>query len=134
MQDCIPVSIDINETIPTFCVMQNDGNSRRLLLTLSDCDNPDEKKINLSGHSARLFCLLPDGETNAVVDGAIVDAENGVVEFIITDELTVQEGSVQAQAIIAGGGQVLALRRFNFGVLPSLVGQDSIASWLSTVE
>lgn len=133
MQDCIPISIDINETVTTFCVMQHDGNSRRILLTLSDCDNPDEKKIDLTGHSARLFCQLPDGETNVTVDGTVVDAENGVVEFVLTDELTAQEGSVQVQAVLAGGEQVIALRRFSFGVLPSLVGRNDIDAWLSTL-
>ncbi len=134
MQDCIPVSIDINETIPTFCVVQNDGNSRRLLLTLSDCDNPDEKKINLTDHTARLFCHLPDGDTVVTVDGNVIDAENGVLEFVLTDEVTSQEGSVLAQAIIAGDEQIIALRRFNFGVLPSLVSQDEINEWLNNAE
>ncbi len=110
--------------------MQYDGNSRRVRITLSDCDNPDEKKINLSEHKTRLFCQLPDGETTAWVDGAVIDAENGVLEFVLTDEVTAQEGSVQAQAMVAGDDQVITLRRFNFGVLPSLVGQEYIDSWL----
>lgn len=134
MQDCIPVSVDVNEAIAAFCVMQHDDNSRKVRITLRDCDNPDEKKINLSGHSARLFCRLPDGETEASVDGAVSDAENGVIEFILTDEITAQEGSVQAQAVIAGNDQILILRRFTFGVLPSLVGKDEIAAWLSGLE
>lgn len=134
MQDCIPISIDINEAVGTFCVMQHDSRSRRILLTLSDCDNPDEKKINLSGHSARLFCQLPDGETYVTIDGTVTDAENGVLEFILTDEVTAQEGSVQAQAVIAGGEQVITLRRFNFGVLPSLAAQEEINAWLSGIE
>lgn len=113
--------------------MQHDGNSRRILLTLSDCDNPDEKKINLAEHSARLFCQLPDGETNAVIDGAVIDAENGVIEFVLTDEVTAQEGPVQAQAVVAGGEQVINLRRFTFGVLPSLVARDDIDIWLSSL-
>ncbi len=134
MQDCIPISIDINEAAATFCVMQHDGNSRRLQLTLSDCDNPNEKKINLSEHFARLFCQLPDGETNVTVDGAVTDAENGTIEFILTDEVTAQEGSVQAQAVLVCGDQIIALRRFTFGVLPSLVGQADLKAWLSEIK
>lgn len=134
MQDCIPISIDINETAAAFCVMQHDGNSRRIRLTLSDCDNPDEKKINLSEHSARLFCQLPGGDTNVWVDGSVTDGENGVLEFVLTDEITAKEGPVQAQAMVACGSQVIALRRFTFGVLPSLAGRDEIDSWLSELS
>ncbi len=114
--------------------MQHDDNSRRVRITLSDCDNPDEKKINLSEHKARLFCLLPDGETNVAVDGTVIDAENGILEFVLTDEITACEGSVQAQAVVAGAEQILTLRRFTFGVLPSLVTKEEISGWLSELE
>ncbi len=134
MQDCIPISIDINEAPATFCVMQHDDNSRRIMLTLNDCDNPDEKKINLSDHSARLFCLLPDGATAVALDGTITDAENGIIEFVLTDEVTAQEGSVQAQAVIVSGEQVFTLHRFTFGVLPSLVEKTELDAWLSALK
>ncbi len=131
MKDNIPISVDINEAPATFCVMQHDHNSRSIVMSLTDCDNPDEKKINLAAHNARLFCLLPDGETSVKLDGRIIDEENGVVEFLLTSAVTAQEGSVQAQAIVASGAQVLSLRRFTFGVLPNFVDKKTIDDWLA---
>lgn len=133
MQDCIPITIDINESASAFCVKQYDDNSRRVIMTLCDNDNPDERKVNLESHSVRLYCLLPDGQTYGSVDGAVIDPESGILEFVLTDEVTAQPGNVQAEVLVANGSQFLSLRRFNFVVLPSLADSEAVQSWRSSL-
>lgn len=130
MQDTIPVSIDINDTIQSFCVVQHDNGTRRVMITIFDTDNPDEQKVELTDHNVRLFCLLPDGETKVFIDGEVADAANGVVQFVLTSAVTQQEGAVQASVLLRDGENVISLRRFTFGVMPSFVTADDISSWI----
>lgn len=134
MQDTIPVSIDINETIQSFCVVQHDNGTRKVMITIFDMDNPDERKVELTDHCVRLYCLLPDGETKTFIDGEVVDEANGVVQFVLTDDVTQQEGAVQASVLLRDGENVISLRRFTFGVMPSFVTADDISSWIEEDE
>ena len=134
MQDTIPISIDINDIIQSFCVVQHDNGTRRVLMKILDVDNPDEQKVELSGHDVRLFCLLPDGETKAYIDGEVVDEENGVVQFVLNSAVTAQEGAVQASVLLRSGSNVISLRRFSFGVIPTFVTAGEISDWIEEDE
>lgn len=134
MQDCIPVSIDINDVPPTFCVSQFDNLSRRVILRIHDNDNPDETKINLTGHHVCLFCVLPDGETSVRIDGTVTDEENGEMQFLLTDAVTASAGAVQATPVICSGNDVISLRRFSFGVLPTAVEKEELDDWVESIQ
>ena len=83
MQDYIPRSIDINQTIPTVVVKQFDHNSRFLHVALTDIDlsDGDSDAFILQDCSAALY-IQPEGSDDPYavqfVAGDVADPENGI--------------------------------------------------------
>lgn len=88
--------------------VQGEVNSRTLIITLIDktantsyISNAEsvDRPIDLTGITARLYCIKPDG-TKTFSDGTITDAANGIVSFVLPYQATTSAGTIECQILL----------------------------------
>ena len=101
-------------------VKQYDNNSRRVQLSITDIDNPDEQIVNLQNHTVRAYFRLPDGSAE-FIDGEIVDPDDGRIAITIPGSVTQLVGTVECEVKISGADDntLLSLQTFTFTIVPS---------------
>ena len=135
-QDYIERNIDINESIKKITVKQYDSGSRVLYFKFTDKDNPKgkSKSIDLTNHSAKLYCKTPNDEL-VVVDGEVVDGENGTVSFTLEQSLTEFLGKIIAEVVLEIDEISLSSAIFEIEVIESVRGKaDNLITSQATVE
>ena len=135
-QDYIERNIDINESIKKITVKQYDSGSRVLYFKFTDKDNPKgkSKSIDLTNHSAKLYCKTPNDEL-VVVDGEVVDGENGAVSFSLEQSLTEFLGKIIAEVVLEIDEISLSSAIFEIEVIESVRGKaDNLITSQATVE
>lgn len=111
MQDYIPRSKDINQTIEPITVKQFDNNSRFLHVQFTDIDlAEDENVFDLENCTTKIY-IEPEGNTDPTkvnfVDGEIESAESGVVTFLLPGGVTQIPGDYNAEIWIYQGDETL---------------------------
>ena len=135
MQDYIPRSIDINQTIPTVVVKQFDHNSRFLHVALTDIDlsDGDSDAFILQDCSAALY-IQPEGndDPSAVqfVAGDVADPENGILTFLLPGGVTQVVGRYECEIWIYEGDEatrpVISTKPFALVVEKSIRNDSAI--------
>lgn len=105
--------------------VQGDINSRVLDVLLYDGGIP----YNLSGYTPRIVMRKPDG-TTIFNDGVIRDANNGRVEFELTNQALAMVGTLEVQIKIFDDAnkQILSSNIFNLFVTENLLDDDTVES------
>lgn len=111
MQDYIPRSKDINQTIEPITVKQFDNNSRFLHVQFTDIDlAEDENAFDLENCTTKIY-IEPEGNTDPTkvnfVDGEIESAESGIVTFLLPGGVTQTPGDYTAEIWIYQGDETL---------------------------
>lgn len=111
MQDYIPRSKDINQTIEPITVKQFDNNSRFLHVQFTDIDlAEDENAFDLENCTTALY-IEPEGNTDPeqvnFVNGDIESAESGIVTFLLPGGVTQTPGDYTAEIWIYQGDETL---------------------------
>lgn len=127
MQDYINRKADINDDIPSMTIKQYDNNSRKVYISLTDNDNPNEINVNMQGNKVRAYFLLPD-KSAEFVDGEIYNADEGIIAVTIPSSVTQQIGTVLCEISITStdNSTLLSLRTFNINILPSIRDDEAI--------
>lgn len=88
--------------------VQGESEGRTIIATLIDRAGQTDttfnaesidRPINLTGVTARLYCIKPDG-TKSFSDGTVTDATNGVASFILPYQATAASGDVECQILL----------------------------------
>lgn len=111
MQDYIPRSKDINQTIEPITIKQFDNNSRFLHVQFTDIDlAEDENAFDLENCTTALY-IEPEGNTDLTkvnfVNGNIESAESGIVTFLLPGGVTQTPGDYTAEIWIYQGDETL---------------------------
>ena len=111
MQDYIPRSKDINQTIEPITIKQFDNNSRFLHVQFTDIDlAEDENAFDLENCTTKIY-IEPEGNTDPTkvnfVDGEIESAESGIVTFLLPGGVTQTPGDYNAEIWIYQGDETL---------------------------
>lgn len=111
MQDYIPRSKDINQTIEPITIKQFDNNSRFLHVQFTDIDlAEDENAFDLENCTTALY-IEPEGNTDPTkvnfVNGDIESAESGIVTFLLPGGVTQTPGDYNAEIWIYQGDETL---------------------------
>ena len=96
----------------TFRIVEGEANSRVLNIQLFDATVP----INLERCLVLLFAVKPDS-TNSYIDCTIVDAEAGLIEVTLTDQIAAVDGIVDCWIeVIGNSGTSLRFAGMNIEV------------------
>ena len=135
MQDFIPKTIDINQSIGTVTVKQYDNNSRFLHVTIADADLSDgnSNAFIMQDCSAALY-IQPEGNSDPsdvnYLAGEIADAENGIVTFLLPGDVTQTVGRYECEIWIYEGNEqthpIISTKPFVLVVEKSIRNDEAI--------
>ena len=126
MQDCIYRQIDINSRILGITIKKYDYNTRRVCMALLDADNPDTKKVNLTGDEIKVRFQFSDGSIETIMGEVLDSPESGKIAFTIPSSVVEQTEDVKCEVLILGSKNSegkyttrLSLRTFDISLLES---------------
>lgn len=119
------LNIEINENVNDYITaVQQDSRSRFLDVMLFDNGVP----IDLTGHTARIYAIKPDGK-EVYNNGVITDAKNGRVQFELTSQTLAVSGLLNLQIILyRNNTEILSTNPFKLFILESLMSKNAIQS------
>lgn len=119
------LNIEINENVNDYITaVQQDSRSRFLDVMLFDNGVP----IDLTGHTARIYAIKPDGK-EVYNNGVITDAKNGRVQFELTSQTLAVAGLLNLQIILyRNNTEILSTNPFKLFILESLMSKNAIQS------
>lgn len=123
---------DINDDIKDKIeYIQLDNNSRILQFEVTDRTSTGNRDsgdyINLNGCNVWLIACKESGEP-VIIDGEILDADNGQFRFVLTEQALAETGEVKCQYVITSPDTRLSSREFTINVRPSLADDIKITS------
>lgn len=119
------LNIEINENVNDYITaVQQDSRSRFLDVMLFDNGVP----IDLTGHTARIYAIKPDGK-EVYNNGVITDAKKGRVQFELTSQTLAVAGLLNLQIILyRNNTEILSTNPFKLFILESLMSKNAIQS------
>lgn len=119
------LNIEINENVNDYITaVQQDSRSRFLDVMLFDNGVP----IDLTGHTARIYAIKPDGK-EVYNNGVITDAKKGRVQFELTSQTLAVAGLLNLQIILyKNNTEILSTNPFKLFILESLMSKNAIQS------
>ncbi|MDM0961625.1 BppU family phage baseplate upper protein [Clostridium perfringens] len=84
-------------------------------------------KFNLENKTVRIYAKKPDGK-EVFNDATIVDANEGMVEVQLTNQMLAKAGIIDAELVIYEGEQILSTMNFKITVEESFRNENSIES------
>lgn len=119
------LNIEINQNVNDYITaVQQDSRSRFLDVMLFDNGVP----IDLTGHTARIYAIKPDGK-EVYNNGVITDAKKGRVQFELTSQTLAVAGLLNLQIILyRNNTEILSTNPFKLFILESLMSKNAIQS------
>jgi hypothetical protein len=120
------IVIDIDGgTLTKIIAKQSDDKSRVLQFSIVNSGIP----INLSGHTVKIYASKPDGYP-VFNNATILDAVNGVISIVLTNQILAVSGDVQCELVILNNNNtvILSTKIFVLSVLPCVRNDQAIES------
>ncbi|WP_263453078.1 phage baseplate upper protein [Clostridium perfringens] len=123
MKSLNKLTLDISRQSYSNIVVKQRDNTRYLLVQILD----NCIKFNLENKTVRICARKPDGK-EVFNDATIVDANEGMIEVLLTSQMLAVPGIIDAELTIYEGQQILSTMNFKITVEESFRNENSIES------
>lgn len=128
------IDIDTMKETQSTNILFNQGDLNTAKLIIRVLHNGET--LNLSGYAVRIALMKVDGK-RVYQDCEIVDAQNGLVEVILTTQSLAAAGKVEGELSLSfGGNKKMISTKFSFQVEKSIMNSSAVESMndLSVIE
>ncbi|HFD2046051.1 TPA: BppU family phage baseplate upper protein [Clostridium perfringens] len=123
MKSLNKLTLDISRQSYSNIVVKQRDNTRYLLVQILD----NGIKFNLENKTVRICARKPDGK-EVFNDATIVDANEGMIEVLLTSQMLAVPGIIDAELTIYEGLEILSTMNFKITVEESFRNENSIES------